>query len=195
MKRTQSSKIAAKVSPELPTHPLEEQAINDILLLLDQLVQQESTTVKLILDRLYDIGSINLINRKVKPRSVNRISKAISSQTKPIFLFFGIRWFRRNCPQLITDWLYEQVKFQPITAAQEIIETNSLPNSPSDPDLYGLELRKMRTQLKWRTGLLGGSIGVLSAVLVFNTMGLFSNPSVTSLPASPPTAQQFNSSN
>lgn len=187
--RTQSPKTT---SPSLTPHPVEEQAVHDIQLLLEQLVQQESPTVKLILDRLYDIGAINLINRKVKPRSVNRISKAIASQTKPIFRFFGIRWFRRNCPQLITDWLYEQVKFQPVTAVQEVIETNSLPNSPSDPDLYALELRKMRTQLKWRTGLLGGSLGVLSAVLVLNTTGLVSNPNLASPQASPPTAQQLN---
>lgn len=182
-------------SPSLTTHPVEEQAVRDIQLLLEQLAQQESTTVKLILDRLYDIGSVNLINRKVKPKSVNRISKAIASQTKPIFRFIGIRWFRRNCPQLITDWLYEQVKFQPVTVVQEVIETNSLPNSPSDPDLYAIELRKMRTQLKWRTGLLGGSLGFLSAVFVFNTTGLFSNPNLASPPASPPTAQHLNSSN
>lgn len=190
-KGTQASEPVPLDAKTMASSQAEQQAVDEILLLLEQLTQQESAAIKLILDRLYDIGSINLINRKVKPRSLNRISHAISSQTKPVFRFFGIRWFRGNCPQLITDWLYEQVKFQPVIAAQEIIETNSLPNSPSDPDGDALELRKLRSQLKWRTGLLGGSLGVLSAMLVFNTTGLLPSPNLTSPQPSPPTAQQL----
>ncbi|WP_299403218.1 hypothetical protein [Acaryochloris sp. IP29b_bin.148] len=191
MKSTQSPEAVSVDVRTLASSQTEQRAVDEILLLLEQLTQQESTTIKLILDRLYDIGSINLINRKVKPRSLNRISHAIASQTKPVFRFFGIRWFRGNCPQLITDWLYEQVKFQPVIAAQEIIETHSLPNSPADPDNDALELRKLRSQLQWRTGLLGGSLGVLSAVLVFNTTGLFPNPNLASPQPSSPTAQQL----
>ncbi len=191
LKGTQSPQAVPRDATTLASSLAEQQAVDEILLLLEQLTQQESATVRLILDRLYDIGTINLINRKVKLRSLNRISHEIASQTKPIFRFFGIRWFKGNCPQLITDWLYEQVKVQPVIAAQEIIETNSLPNTPSDPDRDALELRKLRTQLKWRTGLLGGSLGILSAVLVMNTTGLLSSPTLTSPQTSPPTAQQL----
>ena len=47
---------------------------HDILLLLEQLAKNETTTIKLILDRLYDLGTANIIEQnvlKIIPNSQN----------------------------------------------------------------------------------------------------------------------------
>jgi hypothetical protein len=90
---------------------IEQERMRDVSLLLQHLVQKEEVTVKLILDCLYDIGSVNLIDQKFKTQSLNRLMKAIANMTKPIFRIFAFRWFKKNCPQMIADWLYQQVKF------------------------------------------------------------------------------------
>jgi hypothetical protein len=86
--------------------------MKDVLLLLQQLVEKEEITVRLILDCLYDIGSVNAIDKNFHTQPLNRIMKAIATMTKPIFRIFALRWFKRNCPRLIADWLYQQVTFE-----------------------------------------------------------------------------------
>jgi hypothetical protein len=83
----------------------------DILLLLQSLAEREEATVKMILDCLYDIGSANLINKKFPSRPINKMMKSIAGMSKPIFRVFAFRWFKKNCPQLISRWLYSKVTF------------------------------------------------------------------------------------
>jgi hypothetical protein len=103
-KTTQICKISERTR-------IEQERMRDVSLLLQHLVQKEEVTVKLILDCLYDIGSVNLIDQKFKTQSLNKLMKAIATMTKPIFRIFAFRWFKKNCPQMIADWLYQQVKF------------------------------------------------------------------------------------
>lgn len=91
---------------------IEQERMRDVSLLLQHLVQKEEVTFKLILDCLYDIGSVNLIDQKFKIQSLNRLMKAIAVMTKPIFRIFAFRWVKKNCPQMIADWLHQQVKFE-----------------------------------------------------------------------------------
>lgn len=90
---------------------LEEERMQDVMLLLENLARREEATIRLILDCLYDVGSANLINKKFRRRPLNRLMKAIARLTKPAFRIFALRWFMKNCPQLITDWLHSKVKF------------------------------------------------------------------------------------
>ncbi|ACK68997.1 conserved hypothetical protein [Gloeothece citriformis PCC 7424] len=90
---------------------LERQRMDDVLLLLSNLVEREEATVKLILDCLYDVGSVNLIDKKFRKRPVNSLLKSIARLSKPAFKVVAFYWFKKNCPQLITDWLYKKVKF------------------------------------------------------------------------------------
>lgn len=90
---------------------IEEERIHDVLLILENLFQREEATVKLVLDCLYDVGSVNLINQKIRHRPVKRVAKLIARMTKPAFRFFALRWFQSNCPKLITEWLHSQVRF------------------------------------------------------------------------------------
>ena len=83
----------------------------DIQLLLENLFKREETTVKMVLACLYDVGSINLINKKISNRSFNGLMKYIATLSKSLFLIIAIRWFHKNVPTLLTDWLLEQVDF------------------------------------------------------------------------------------
>lgn len=90
---------------------IEQQRMDDVLLLLTNLVEREEASVKLILDCLYDVGSVNLIDKKFRNRPVNGLMKSIARLSKPAFKIVAFYWFRKNCPQLITDWLYKKIKF------------------------------------------------------------------------------------
>lgn len=90
---------------------MEEERMRDIFLLLTCLVQREEATVKLILDCLYDIGSKNIINKKVRYLPFNKFMKAIARMSKPVFKYYALRWFKKNCPTLIANWLHTKVTF------------------------------------------------------------------------------------
>ena len=90
---------------------MEEERMNDVLLLLENLILREEATVKIIVDCLYDVGSVNLINQRFQARLLNRVLKAIARMSKPAFRFFALRWLKRNCPRLITKWLQSKVSF------------------------------------------------------------------------------------
>lgn len=90
---------------------LEAERVQEILILLTSLMAREEATIKLIIDCLYDIGYVNLINKKVRFRPLNSLAKFIAKRSKPVAKIFAWRWFIKNCPQLITKWLYVKVSF------------------------------------------------------------------------------------
>jgi hypothetical protein len=106
------SKKTAQICRITDATKMQQERMKDVLLLLQQLVEKEEITVRLILDCLYDIGSVNAIDKNFHTQPLNRIMKAIATMTKPIFRIFALRWFKRNCPRLIADWLYQQVTFE-----------------------------------------------------------------------------------
>jgi hypothetical protein len=91
---------------------IELENLHYVSILLTSLVDREEATIKLIIDCLYDVGAVNLIDQKVKWRSVGTIAKLIARMSKPVLRIFAWRWFKKNCPQLITDWLFIKVKFR-----------------------------------------------------------------------------------
>jgi hypothetical protein len=90
---------------------IEAERIQEVLTLLTSLIAREEATIKLIIDCLYDIGYFNLINKKVRFRPLNSIAKFVAKRSKPVAKVFAWRWFIKNCPKLITKWLYVKVKF------------------------------------------------------------------------------------
>lgn len=151
---------------------IEAERMHDVLLLLDNLFRREEVTVRLILNCLYDVGSVNLINQKVQTRSVNRLAKWIACRSKPVFGMIAIRWFKKNCPQLIVNWLHTQVKFG--TGNPEVVvsdvpsEVNALPASTL-PALEGSkqEIVRLQSQVKMLTATLVGVSVTLSGTLVW----------------------------
>ncbi len=88
-------------------------------------------------------------------------------------LFF-LRWFRRNCPQLIADWLYNQVKFEPqqITKAIEAVEVAEAAQIQPTPavtelDLYRQEVRLLHSRVRLLTTLLIGVTVTLGSGLAW----------------------------
>ncbi|BAU67241.1 hypothetical protein STA3757_46520 [Stanieria sp. NIES-3757] len=98
-----------KVSPE---ELKKQERMRDVLLLLEQLVEREEVTLKLIIDCLYDVGSINLVNKKFQNQPLNRFMKAIANMSKPLLRIFALRWVKKNLPVLVTNWLENQVSFK-----------------------------------------------------------------------------------
>ena len=111
---------------------LEDARMQDISLLLENLFEREEVTVKLLLDCLYDVGSVNLINHKFQSRFLNGTLKSVARLSKPAFRLLALRWFKKNCPQLLTNWLRSKVTFQdkkgnppsPQTETKDRAETN-----------------------------------------------------------------------
>lgn len=87
----------------------ERERMRDVQLLVQNLVLQEETTIKLIIDCLYDVGSVNLLNTKVSWGPANRLVKLAARTSKPVFRIVAWRWFKGNCPALITNWLASKV--------------------------------------------------------------------------------------
>ena len=134
---------------------------HDILLLLQHLAQSQETTVKLILGRLYDVGADNLITQKIPSLLLKRILKSATKIPKSAFIILAYYWFKKNCPQLITDWLLDQVSFtQKEEATQETIAV-----SPNSVEAEQLKIKQLNSQVQVLTrmvivliGILGGGI-------------------------------------
>lgn len=165
-----------KLPEALAEKNLEEQRMHDVHLLLENLSNREEATIKLIIDSLYDIGSIKLINKKFRSRHLRKILKSISRMPKPIFRFFAWRWFLKNCPRLITKWLYKQVSFttpkkvhKPVTIAKQNIQVEALPKPKAElaNQEPNQEIIYLRSRIKWLTGILIGVITIFSSGFVW----------------------------
>lgn len=89
-----------------------QERMRDVVLLLEQLVEREEITFKLIIDCLYDVGSINLVNKKFRNRPLNRLMKWITQMSKPVMRIVALRWVKKNLPGLVASWLEGKVSFK-----------------------------------------------------------------------------------
>ncbi|AFZ23550.1 hypothetical protein Cylst_1255 [Cylindrospermum stagnale PCC 7417] len=162
---TQSVNPPEKLAPR----PIEAERMRDVQLLLQNLINNEEATVKLILDCLYDVGSVNLINQKLRLGVLNRMMKLITQMSKPIFRVFAWYWFKKNCPQLITDWLLSKVTFEnPVNTPPISVEASEVQAYyPLEAEILSREVRYLRQQVRL---LIGISIASLLALGVTVTM-------------------------
>lgn len=90
--------------PTPPTQPLakanqvELDRIEEVLRLLDNLLQREEATAKSIVDCLYDVGSVRLIDQRIPLRILRWPLKSIAQLSKPIFRIFALRWLKKTAP-------------------------------------------------------------------------------------------------
>lgn len=106
----------------------EAERMRNVFFLLDNLFKREEATIKLILDCLYDVGSVNYINQKLARKPLNRILKWLAWFPKPIFRIVAMRWVKKNAPELVVRWLHRKVKFAPAAAIASVVASPS----PSD---------------------------------------------------------------
>ncbi|WP_373528293.1 hypothetical protein [Nostoc sp.] len=149
---------------------IEAERMRDIRLLLQNLFNSEEATVKLILNCLYDVGSVNLINQKIPLQPFNRVMKLIARMSKPVFRAFAWNWFKKNCPQLITNWLHSQVTFgNPQNQPQEVaIEVTQLKPYPvTQTETLSQEIKNLRYQVRWLAGISIIAIAVLGVTVTW----------------------------
>lgn len=145
--------------------------MHDVLLLLEHLIQREKTIIKLLLDCLYDVGSVNLVNKKLPCRPLNILGKSVARMSKPAFRIYALRWFRKNCPQLITKWLYSKVTFadsevKPIKPVVVVSEGQSASLAGTET-ISQAEIKRLRSQVKYLSGISIGSIAALIGTAIW----------------------------
>ncbi|MGF1936940.1 MAG: hypothetical protein RM347_021565 [Nostoc sp. ChiQUE02] len=163
---TLNTTVSSSVNPpeNLAEKYIEAERMHDVLLLLQNLINSEEATVKLILDCLYDVGSVNLINQKLRSKPLNRVMKLIARMSKPVFRTLALNWFKKNCPQLITNWLHTQVSFgNPLNTPQQVaIEVTQLQPYPiPQTESLSQEIKNLRYQVRWLAGISIIAIAVL----------------------------------
>ena len=154
----------------------------EVLLLLQQLAVREEITVKLILNRLYDLGVLNIIRNKLHAPILKGLVRGLAKVSKPAAGFAGVYWFQQNCPQLLTDWLVDQVAFgHPEAKTTEILEasSNDLPSSES----HNLEVKQLRSKVRLLTSILIIAIAFFGSSFAWLFYSFKSQPSSLWQPA------------
>jgi len=164
----------------------EEQLINEVRLLLKTLIYQEEIILKEIINRLYDVGSTNLINQKFKFETLNKALKFMTKMSKPAFRMLAWQWAQKNSPDLITNWLQGKVTFirveemrVEVMAEDESLENLSLasvsqlPQLPQLPQQNQIDQGKhLHLQVKLLTGILVATVTLFGGSLIWLTNSL-----------------------
>lgn len=162
----QSIEVQKVYQQQLKERRKKDRYMQDVLLIIDNLFEREEATVMVVLDCLYEVGSINLINKKIFNLPLNRLAKFIAKFSKPVFRVVAIRWFKKNVPTLITNWLGQQVSFKSsetkIIAEVPVSDVNAL----SEVKKVNSEVRRLRSQVRLLTGCLVAAIA-LSILVTF----------------------------
>jgi hypothetical protein len=148
------------------------QLMQDTNLLLTNLAEREKVTVKAIIDGLYEVGSARLINQKVSIKGLRGPLKGIARFSKPVFRVFAWRWFKKNCPQLITNWLYKQVRFgesAPLLQSDDTDLIDVAPVRDALPPIVEKQAKEILA-LRGRITILTATVVVLAIVVCVNVI-------------------------
>jgi hypothetical protein len=108
-----------------------QERMRDVNLLLQQIVEREEVALKLIVDSLIDVGSINYANKKLHNPPLNKMMKILVGYIKPVARLAAVYWLKRNLPNLLTAWLEAKVSFEPIPINDSEALTGDLEKVPS----------------------------------------------------------------
>jgi hypothetical protein len=108
-----------------------QERMRDVTLLLQQIVEREEVALKLIIDSLIDVGSINYANKKLHNPPLNKIMKVLVGYIKPVARLAVLFWLKRNLPNLLTAWLEAKVSFESIPINDKEALTGDLETVPS----------------------------------------------------------------
>ena len=103
-----------------------------VTLLLEQIVEREEVALKLIIDSLIDVGSINYANHKLQNPPLNKIMKVLVGYVKPLARKAALFWLKRNLPDLLTAWLEAKVSFEPVPINEDEAITGDIETIPND---------------------------------------------------------------
>lgn len=116
--------------PSLEETQLESERLKQVQMLLDNLFRREEATLKQVIDCLYDVGSLHLINQKIPIKRLRGPLRTISRLSKPAFRLLAVRRLQKTAPELLTQWLYAQATRQPF----QVVEEESTPLIDVIPD-------------------------------------------------------------
>ena len=111
-----------------------QERMRDVTLLLQQIVEREEVALKLIIDCMIDVGSINYANKKLENPSLNKIMKVLVGYIKPVARTIALRWLKKNLPDLLTAWLEAKVSFEPIPVDKDEAITGDVETVPNPTD-------------------------------------------------------------
>lgn len=153
---------------------LEEEKLREILILLDQLFRREKATAEGIVGCLYDIATINLINKYCPLWGINATLKYLTRFPRPLAKSLGVKlYLQPQCPKLITDWLYTLVEFPNTPAIEaEIVEKELLPTIQKNR----LEIQSLRQKVRLLTGTLVATVVLFSGGFAWISHNLQMNP-------------------
>lgn len=143
----------------------EEEKMHDVLLLLENLSCREEASIIAIIDCLYDIGYVNLINQKFRSRTLNGSLKLIARLSKPAFKVIAWRWYKSNCPELIVNWLRKQVAFEPKTTVKQAAEIQAGLKPEPSKSLDSTSLVKLESQNN-EVKYLRSQVRMLASILI-----------------------------
>ena len=103
-----------------------QERMRDVTLLLEQIVEREEVALKLIIDSLIDVGSINYANKKLHNPPLNKIMKVLVGYIKPVARMVALYWLKRNLPNLLTAWLEGKVSFEAVPINKDEALTGDL---------------------------------------------------------------------
>ena len=103
-----------------------QERMRDVTLLLQQIVEREEVALKLIIDSLIDVGSINYANNKLHNPPLNKITKVLVGYIKPVARIVALYWLKKNLPNLLTAWLEGKVSFEAVPINQDEALTGDL---------------------------------------------------------------------
>lgn len=127
---TYSEEESLKVEPISAEEKKKQERMRDVTLLIQQLIEREEITFKLIIDCLIDVGSINYANNKLHNPPLNKIMKVLVGYIKPVARMVALFWLKRNLPDLLTAWLEGKVSFEPVPINKEEGVTGDIETVP-----------------------------------------------------------------
>ena len=157
--------MAESVQTVVESAQADQARMADVTLMLDSMFEREESTVEIIINCLYDIGSVHWIDQRVPNRSLNRLAQWSARWSKPVVKIIAMRWFKRNCPKLITNWLYTKVKFEPKQFAQVIEAAGEADIEQAIASLQAPLLAELETY-RQRVTMLQARVRLLSLLLV-----------------------------
>ncbi|USR92394.1 hypothetical protein NEA10_06645 [Phormidium yuhuli AB48] len=163
--------------PNPQREAVEKKSMDEMLLTLDHLFEREEATAKIVLAALYDMGAENIYYRQLRSRILRGAFRPVTKISKPVFLFFGLRWFKANCPFLIADWLRSLVEFEKQMKANESevmpVEATSLSNNgqPREKVVFvergHQEIERLSGQVQLLTSTLLITVAVMGGMLAW----------------------------
>lgn len=185
------SKLSPHAIQQLKEQQIEQERLQDVFLVLDQLFRREKVTATLVIDCLYDIGYVNLINQKIRPRYLQPLTKGLARMSKPLCRQVALMWVVENSPRLITNWLHSLVIFSDTEDKKSVEARGKTTDKLTEEQCVDseAEMGRLRAQARLSTGVAIAAIVALIGTVFYTTVHLQAMPQFHPVDATAVTVQ------